>query len=58
MKTVLGIAAWLVFAVLLWGRRRFGWRGRVANRWTLGGFVFLWLAYLGSKLVLELILKQ
>jgi len=57
-KTVLGIAAWLVFAVLLWGRWRFGWRGRVAIRWTLGGFVFLWLAYLGSKIVLELVLKH
>lgn len=57
-KTVLGIAAWLVFAVLLWGRWRFGWRGRIAIRWTLGGFVFLWLAYLGSKLVLELVLNR
>ncbi len=55
-KTVLSIAAWLVFAVLLWGRRRFGWRGRMAIRWTLGGFVALMLAYFGSKLVLELLL--
>ena len=57
-KTVLSIGAWLVFATLLWGRWRFGWRGRTALRWTVGGFVFLMLAYFGSKLVLELILGR
>ena len=57
-KTVLSIGAWLVFAILLWGRWRFGWRGRTAIRWTVGGFVFLMLAYFGSKLVLELILER
>ncbi|HEX6930399.1 MAG TPA: cytochrome c biogenesis protein CcsA [Gammaproteobacteria bacterium] len=54
-KTVLSIFAWLVFGVLLWGRWRFGWRGRTAIRWTLGGFTLLVLAYFGSKFVLELI---
>ena len=54
-KTVLSIVAWLVFGVLLWGRWRFGWRGRTAIRWTLGGFTLLVLAYFGSKLVLELV---
>lgn len=57
-KTVLSIMAWCVFALLLWGRWRFGWRGRVAIRWTVGGFIFLMLAYFGSKLVLELILNR
>ncbi|MDX1253109.1 MAG: cytochrome c biogenesis protein CcsA [Gammaproteobacteria bacterium] len=57
-KTVLGIIAWLVFAVLLWGRWRFGWRGRTAIRWTLSGAVTLMLAYFGSKLVLELLLHR
>ncbi|HEY9148877.1 MAG TPA: cytochrome c biogenesis protein CcsA [Gammaproteobacteria bacterium] len=57
-KTVLSLAAWLVFAVLLWGRWRYGWRGRVAIRWTLIGFVALMMAYFGSKLVLELILHR
>ena len=55
-KTILSIAAWVVFAILLWGRWRFGWRGRKAIRWTLSGFVVLMLAYFGSKLVRELIL--
>jgi ABC-type uncharacterized transport system permease subunit len=55
-KTTLSIIAWAVFAVLLWGRWRFGWRGRTAIRWTIGGFMFLMLAYFGSKFVLELVL--
>lgn len=57
-KTTLSIAAWLVFATLLFGRWRYGWRGRTAIRWTLGGFVALMLAYFGTKLVLELILYR
>ncbi|MDE2090853.1 MAG: cytochrome c biogenesis protein CcsA [Gammaproteobacteria bacterium] len=57
-KTVLSVLAWLVFAVLLWGRWRFGWRGRTAIRWTLVGFVVLMLAYFGSKAVLELLLGR
>lgn len=57
-KTVLSIVAWCVFAVLLWGRWRFGWRGRTAIRWTLGGFLALMLAYFGTKLVLELVLNR
>ena len=57
-KTVLSLLAWLVFAILLWGRWKFGWRGRTAIRWTIGGFVVLMLAYFGSKLVLELILGR
>lgn len=56
-KTTLSIAAWLVFATLLFGRWRYGWRGRTALRWTLGGFIALLLAYFGTKLVLELILS-
>jgi ABC-type uncharacterized transport system permease subunit len=57
-KTVLSIVAWLVFAILLFGRWRYGWRGRTAIRCTLGGFASLMLAYFGSKVVLELILHR
>ena len=57
-KTILSSFAWLVFALLLWGRWKFGWRGRTAVRWTLAGFATLLLAYFGSKLVLELILGR
>lgn len=57
-KTVFSIAAWLIFGALLLGRRIQGWRGRVAVRWTLVGFVLLLLAYVGSKFVLEVILGR
>ena len=56
-KTVLSIVAWIILAVLLYGRLRFGWRGKTAIRWTLSSFVFLMLAFFGSKLVLEFILQ-
>ncbi|MDQ5908958.1 MAG: Cytochrome biosis protein [Pseudomonadota bacterium] len=57
-KALLSFIAWGVFGVLLWGRWQFGWRGRTAIRWTLSGFTFLLLAYFGSKLVLELVLRR
>lgn len=57
-KTVLSIAAWVAFAILLWGRWQYGWRGRVAVRWTLGAYIALILAYFGSKLVLEWVLGR
>jgi ABC-type uncharacterized transport system permease subunit len=57
-KTVFGILSWLIFAALLGGRWLYGWRGRVAVRWTLTGFVMLVLAYVGSKFVLEVILGR
>lgn len=56
-KTVLSIAAWVVFGSLLWGRFKSGWRGQKALIWTLSGFVVLMLAYFGTKFVLELVLS-
>lgn len=55
-KTVLSIIAWFIYATLLWGRNQRGWRGTTAIRGVLGGFVFLMLAYYGSKLALELVI--
>ena len=57
-KTVFGILSWLIFAALLGGRQLYGWRGRIAVRWTLTGFLMLVLAYVGSKFVLEVILGR
>jgi ABC-type uncharacterized transport system permease subunit len=57
-KTVLAIVAWAIFACLLFGRWRFGWRGRKAARYTIAGFVVLALAYFGSKFVLEILLGR
>lgn len=55
---VLSIVAWLVFAVLLVGHWRFGWRGRTAVRLTVAGFVLLVLGYFGTKFVIEVILRR
>lgn len=57
-KTVFGIISWLIFGGLLAGHHFRGWRGRTAVRWTLAGFTALLLAYIGSKVVLEIILKR
>lgn len=57
-KTVFTLLAWAVFGILLLGRRLWGWRGRTALRLTFGGFAFLLLAYVGSRFVLEVILKR
>lgn len=57
-KTILSLLAWIIFVILLWGRHRFGWRGRTAIRFTLGGMFTLLMAYFGSKAVLELILQR
>ena len=57
-KTVFGILSWVVFGWLLAGRQLRGWRGRLAVRWTLAGFVLLLLAYVGSKFVLEIVLQR
>ena len=57
-KTVFALMSWLIFAALMWGRWRHGWRGRLAVRWTLAGFVLLLLAYVGSKFVLEVLLHR
>ncbi len=56
--TVLSLVSWLVFAILLVGRWRLGWRGRLAARWTIGGFAFLLLAYLGTKFIVEFIIPK
>lgn len=56
-KIVLSIISWCVFALLLWGRWSWGWRGKHLIRWTLSGFTLLVLAYFGSKIVYEFILN-
>lgn len=57
-KTVFAITSWVLFGALLFGRRVWGWRGRVALRWTLAGFIALVLAYMGSRFVVEVLLDR
>ncbi len=57
-KTFFALASWLLFGVLLLGRHLRGWRGRVALRWTMGGFLTLLLAYVGTRFVFEVLLGR
>lgn len=57
-KTIFSISSWLLYATLLFGRYRYGWRGLRAIRWVLAGFLLLLLAYIGSKFILEIILHR
>ena len=56
-KTFFSLIAWIIFALLLWGRYAYGWRGKKAIHLSLWGFGFLMLAYFGSKFVTEFILN-
>lgn len=57
-KTLFAFVSWAIFAALLIGRRIYGWRGRIALRWTLAGFMVLLLAYIGSRFVSEVLLGR
>ena len=57
-KTVLSLTALLIFGILLAGRHFAGWRGKRAIYLYLGGFVILFLAYFGSRYILEVILHR
>ena len=57
-KAIFAFVSWFIFGGLLAGHYFRGWRGRTAVNWTLAGFTALLLAYVGSKVVLELILKR
>jgi ABC-type uncharacterized transport system permease subunit len=56
-KVTFSIVAWLVYAVLIFGRYHYGWRGQRAINWTWIGFSAILLGYLGSKFVIEFILS-
>jgi ABC-type uncharacterized transport system permease subunit len=57
-KTIFTLLSWLLFGALLAGRRMRGWRGRTALSFTLSGFATLFLAYVGSRFVLEVVLHR
>ncbi|MFO7747627.1 MAG: cytochrome c biogenesis protein CcsA [Orrella sp.] len=57
-KTIFTILSWATFGILLIGRHLRGWRGRIALRYTLVGFVFVVLSYTGSRFVIEVILNR
>ena len=57
-KTVFSLVATIFVGLLLLGRWLWGWRGRIAIRLTLGGFALLLLSYVGSRFVLEVVLRR
>lgn len=57
-KTVFGVLGWLIYAALLFKRSMSAWRGKKVAVWTIVGFISLMLAYIGSKFVLEIILRR
>ncbi|MBC7414325.1 MAG: cytochrome c biogenesis protein CcsA [Herminiimonas sp.] len=57
-KTVFTLMSWALFGILLAGRKWRGWRGKTALSFTLTGFATLFLAYVGSRFVLEVLLHR
>ena len=57
-KTILSILSWIVFSALLFGRWKYGWRGKTAVRWTISGFAILALAFFGSKFIQEFVIEK
>lgn len=55
-KTFFSFLSWLIFGILLFGRWRIGWRGQRAIKFTLWGFGLLLVGFVGSKVVLELLM--
>jgi ABC-type uncharacterized transport system permease subunit len=57
-KTVFSLLSWIAFAALLLGRLRFGLRGRRAVNFIYVGSLLLLLAYVGSRFVMEVVLRR
>ncbi len=57
-KTFFTLCAWGTFTTLLIGQYRSGWRGLTAVRWTIAGFAVLLIGFVGTKVVLEIVLTQ
>jgi ABC-type uncharacterized transport system permease subunit len=57
-KSIFSLLSWCTFAALLVGRFGFGWRGKRAIACLYLGSVFLLLAYIGSRFVMEVILER
>ena len=57
-KNIFTMLSWALFGLLLAGRTWRGWRGKTALTFTLSGFATLFLAYIGSRFVLEVVLHR
>ena len=57
-KTILSITALIMFSILVYGRRFFGWRGKSIIYLYLSAFLMLATSYFGTKFILENILGR
>jgi ABC-type uncharacterized transport system permease subunit len=57
-KTILSITALIMFGVLIYGRKFYGWRGRSAIYLYLVAFFTLAISYFGTRFILENILGR
>lgn len=55
-KTTLSIFSWILFFIIIIGHKKLGWRNNKVTKSIQIAFVLLFLAYFGSKFVLEKIL--
>lgn len=56
-KTLLSLAAWCIFALLLAGHWLWGWRGLVVRRWIVAGVLLLGISYFGWRLAIDLLVQ-
>lgn len=56
-KAIFSLMAWITYGTMLFGRTKYGWRGKKAVIISLFAFIFLFLAYFGTKFVIEVLLK-
>ncbi|MAR99825.1 MAG: hypothetical protein CMH24_00420 [Nitrosomonadales bacterium] len=56
-KAIFSLMAWVTYGAMLFGRANYGWRGKKAVIISLFAFIFLFLAYFGTKFVIEVLLK-
>ena len=56
-KTIFSLMAWITYGTMLFGRTKYGWRGKKAVVISIFAFIFLFLAYFGTKFVIEVLLK-
>ena len=56
-KAIFSLMAWGTYGTMLFGRTKYGWRGKKAVLISFFAFVFLFLAYFGTKFVIEVLLK-
>ncbi len=57
-KMFFSVISWLIFVCLLTGKLKFGWRGTRAIQLVLAGYALLFIAFIGSKFVMEILLER